>query len=167
MVLFFLCPEMPVTQSFPKRRCTFHGFPFPDMPFTGAIDTRSSMECLSKVLNLWWTNMDYNGKSHRVLMFKIPAAVAGMPTEWNTRYYARNGESLVPLQQYKIDTIRNQDRRDWSKLIISGATIEHLDKEAIAFAREKYKEKMNRPHITEEVNSMSDEEFLRQYRTEK
>ena len=103
---------------------------------------------------------EYNGKSHRVLMFKIPAAIAGMPTEWNTRYYARNGESLVPLQQYKIDTIRNQDRRDWSKLIVSGATIEHLDKDAIAFAREKYKEKMNRPHITEEVDALSDEEFL-------
>ena len=103
---------------------------------------------------------EYNGKPHRVLMFKIPAAVAGMPTEWNTRYYARNGESLVPLQQYKIDTIRNQDRRDWSKLIVSGAAIEHLDKDAIAFAREKYKEKMNRPHISEEVDAMSDTEFL-------
>ena len=103
---------------------------------------------------------EYNGKPHRVLMFKIPAAVAGMPTEWNTRYYARNGESLVPLQQYKIDTIRNQDRRDWSKLIVSGATIEHLDKDAIAFAREKYKEKMNRPHISEEIDTMSDTEFL-------
>lgn len=103
---------------------------------------------------------EYNGKSHRVLMFKIPAAVAGMPTEWNNRYYARNGDSLVPLQQYKIDTIRNQDRRDWSKLIVSGATMEHLDNDAIVFAREKYKEKMNRPHITEEVNAMSNEEFL-------
>ena len=41
----------------------------------------------------------YDGTPKRVLMFKIPAAVAGMPTEWKTRYYARNGESLVPLQQ--------------------------------------------------------------------
>ncbi|MDD5603992.1 MAG: ATP-binding protein [Eubacteriales bacterium] len=103
---------------------------------------------------------EYNGKAHRVLMFKIPAAVAGMPTEWNTHYYARSGDSLVPLQQYKIDAIRNQDRRDWSKLIISGATIDHLDKDAIDFVREKYKEKMNRPHIMEEVDTMSDEEFL-------
>lgn len=102
----------------------------------------------------------YEGKSCRVLMFKIPAAVAGMPTAWNTRYYARNGDSLVPLQQYKIDAIRNQDRRDWSKLILPGATIDHLDKDAIAFAREKYKEKMNRPHITEEVDGMTNEEFL-------
>lgn len=102
----------------------------------------------------------YNGKCCRVLMFKIPAAVAGMPTEWKTRYFARNGESLVPLQQYKIDAIRNQERRDWSRQLLPGATINHLDKEAIAFAREQYKEKMNRAHITEEVDGMSDEEFL-------
>lgn len=102
----------------------------------------------------------YNGTPHRVLMFKIPAAVAGMPTEWKTRYFARNGDSLVPLQQYKIDTIRNQERRDWSKHILPGATIAHLDAAAIAFARERYKEKMNRPHIIEEVNDMTDEEFL-------
>lgn len=100
------------------------------------------------------------GKVCRVLMFKIPAAVTGMPTEWKTRYYARSGESLVPLQQYKIDEIRHQERRDWSKLILSGATVEHLDKDAIRFARSKYKEKMNRPHIAEEIDALSDEEFL-------
>ena len=79
----------------------------------------------------------YEGKPKRVLMFKIPAAVAGMPTEWKTRYYARNGESLVPLQQYKIDTIRSQQRRDWSRQILPDANMSHLDKDAIAFAREK------------------------------
>ena len=102
----------------------------------------------------------YAGKECRVLMFKVPAAVAGMPTEWKTRYYARSGESLVPLQQYKIDSIRNQERRDWSRQVLPGATIEHLDKDAITFARKQYKEKMNRPHITAEVDEMSDEEFL-------
>ena len=101
-----------------------------------------------------------DGRSKRVLMFKIPAAVAGMPTEWKTRCYARSGESLIPLQQYKIDAIRSQERRDWSKLLLSGATIKNLDREAIAFAREKYKERKNQPHITEEVDSLSDEEFL-------
>ena len=101
-----------------------------------------------------------DGRSKRVLMFKIPAAVAGMPTEWKTRCYARSGESLIPLQQYKIDAIRSQERRDWSKLLLSGATIKNLDREAVAFAREKYKERKNQPHITEEVDSLSDEEFL-------
>ena len=102
----------------------------------------------------------YEGQARRVLMFKIPAAVAGIPTEWKTRYYARNGESLVFLQQYKIDAIRNQQRRDWSRQILPGASIEHLDKDAIAFARTKYKEKMNQPHISEEVDGLTDEEFL-------
>lgn len=40
------------------------------------------------------------------------------------------------------------------------ATIEHLDKEAIAVAREKYKEKMGDSHISAEVDKMSNEEFL-------
>lgn len=102
----------------------------------------------------------YKGKKCRVLMFKIPAAVAGMPTEWKTRYYARNGDSLIPLQQYKIDIIRNQERKDWSRQILTGATIDDLDSEAIAFARTKYKEKMNRPHINEEIDSLSDFDFL-------
>ena len=101
-----------------------------------------------------------DGVEKRVLMFKIPAAATGIPTDWKTNYYERSGESLVPLKQYKIDAIRSQERKDWSKQIIENATIEHLDKEALSLAREKYKEKMNQTHITEEVNAMSDEQFL-------
>lgn len=97
---------------------------------------------------------------HRVLMFKVPAAVAGMPTSWKNNYYARAGESLIPLQQFKIDQIRSQERLDWSKQLISDASVKHLDSEAITVAREKYKEKMQRPHISEEIDKLSDEEFL-------
>lgn len=101
-----------------------------------------------------------NGEKKRVLMFQVPAAVVGIPTGWKNQYYARSGDSLVPLPQFKIDQIRNETRRDWSKLILSGATIQHLDKAAIALAREKYKEKMNRAHITEEIDTLDDEAFL-------
>lgn len=101
-----------------------------------------------------------NGKARRVLMFKIPAAATGIPTDWKTNYYERAGESLVPLKQYKIDAIRSQERRDWSKQVLEQAGVEHLDKDAIALAREKYKEKMNQQHISEEVDAMSDEQFL-------
>lgn len=93
-------------------------------------------------------------------MFKVPAAATGIPTDWRTNYYERSGESLVPLKQYKIDAIRSQERKDWSKQVIENATIEHLDKAAIALAREKYKEKMNQEHISKEVDEMSDEQFL-------
>lgn len=101
-----------------------------------------------------------NGERKRVLMFKVPACAVGIPTEWKNRYYARSGESLVPLQQYKIDQIRNEVRRDWSRLTLPGAKIEHLDKDAIRLAREKYKEKMNRQHISEEIDELDDEAFL-------
>lgn len=100
------------------------------------------------------------GKKLRVLMFKIPAAATGIPTDWKTNYYERAGESLVPLKQYKIDAIRSQERRDWSKQILENASIQFLDNDAIALARQKYKEKMNQPHISEEVDKMSDEQFL-------
>lgn len=101
-----------------------------------------------------------NGKEYRVLMFKIPAAATGIPTDWKTNYYERAGESLVALKQYKIDAIRSQERKDWSKQVLEKATIEHLDKAAIDLAREKYKEKINQEHISEEVDTMSDEQFL-------
>jgi len=100
------------------------------------------------------------GKEYRVLMFKVPAAATGIPTDWRTNYYERSGESLVPLKQYKIDAIRSQERKDWSKQIVENATIEHLDKDAISLARVKYKEKMNQEHISEEVDGMTDEQFL-------
>ena len=99
-------------------------------------------------------------KEYRVLMFKVPAAATGIPTDWKTNYYERAGESLVPLKQYKIDAIRSQERRDWSKQVLEQAAIEHLDKDAVALAREKYKEKMNQEHISKEVDVMSDEQFL-------
>ena len=101
-----------------------------------------------------------NGKRLRVLMFKVPAAATGIPTDWRTIYYERSGESLVPLKQYKIDAIRSQERKDWSKQVIEVATIDNLDKTAINLAREKYKEKMNQEHISKEVDEMTDEEFL-------
>jgi len=101
-----------------------------------------------------------NGKEYRVLMFKIPAAATGIPTDWKTNYYERAGESLVALKQYKIDAIRSQERKDWSKQVLEKAKIEHLDKAAIDLAREKYKEKMNQEHVSAEVDAMSDDQFL-------
>lgn len=101
-----------------------------------------------------------NGLEKRVLMFKIPAAATGIPTDWKNNYYERNGDSLTALKQNKIDIIRAQERRDWSKQILEGASIEHLDKVAIALAKQKYKEKMNRSHISNEIDDMSDVQFL-------
>ena len=96
----------------------------------------------------------------RIIKFQIPAATAGIPTGWKDQYYAREGDSLVSLSLDKMDRIRQQSSRDWSKQIVKDATISHLNKEAISLARNNFKEKMQKSHISDEVDSMSDEEFL-------
>ena len=101
-----------------------------------------------------------DGEKKRVLMFQIPAAATAMPTGWKNRCYGRDGDSLVPLTQEEIDRIRRQTRKDWSKQILPGAQMKHLNPDAIALARKNYKEKMNRTHISEDVDEMTDEEFL-------
>lgn len=101
-----------------------------------------------------------NGEKKRVIMFQIPAAITAIPTGWHNIEYGRDGESLVPLSPEKRERIRRQEKMDWSKQIVSGATMENLDKQAIRIARKNYKEKMRDPHIAEEVDKMSDEEFL-------
>ncbi len=97
---------------------------------------------------------------NRVIMFKIPAAVTAVPTAWKNHWYGRDGESLVALSIEELDRLRGQARRDWSKQIIEGSSIKHLDAAAIRAARENYKIKQNREHISAEVDKMSDEQFL-------
>jgi len=103
---------------------------------------------------------EVDGKQKRVVMFKIPAAVTAIPTGWKNRYYGREGESLTDLSQEEIDRIRGQKKLDWSKQVVEGAKLEYLDHGAIVLARENYKKRGNKPHIAEEVNAMTDMEFL-------
>jgi len=102
-----------------------------------------------------------DGEKKRVILFQIPAATTAMPTGWNDHFYGRNGESLGALSVEEIDRIRGQEKKDWSKQIVPGAEIKHLDKNAIKLARENYKKKMNKLYISEEVDQMSDEQFLK------
>ena len=71
----------------------------------------------------------------RVVMFQIPPANPGIPTTWNGAAYAREGESTCPLPINKMDIIRSQIGMDWSKEIISGASLADLDPDAIKYAR--------------------------------
>lgn len=110
--------------------------------------------------NIYEIYPEVDGVKKRVVMFQIPAAAVGIPTGWNNHFYGRNGESLTALSIPKQDQIRGQEKMDWSKQIVPNATIDCLDKSAIAIARERFKEKMNRSHIADEVDNMTDEQFL-------
>jgi ATP-dependent DNA helicase RecG len=93
-------------------------------------------------------------------MDKMNAAVIAMPTAWKNHWYGREGESLGALSVDELDRIRGQVRRDWSKQVIEGSSMKHLDAEAVRIARENYKEKQNSEHISTEIDRMSDEDFL-------
>lgn len=103
------------------------------------------------------------GEEYRVLMFKIPAAAIAIPTGWKNRYYGRDGESLVDLSQEKIDRIRGERRTDWSREIVEGATLNHLNANAIALARHNFREKLtaaNNPAAVQELDGYTDAQFL-------
>jgi len=96
---------------------------------------------------------------NRVIMFQIPAAV-GVPTSWNGFCYGRENDSIVPLNSQKYEQIRASGMQDWSRQICNGATINDLDSNAIQKAREKYKQKYAGRPIAEEIDNLSDIDFL-------
>ena len=49
----------------------------------------------------------------RVVMFKIPPALQGVPTAWKGHWYGRNGESLGALSLREIETIRLQSSDEY------------------------------------------------------
>ena len=101
--------------------------------------------------------LEVEGK--RVLMFQIPSAPRGIPMAWQGHFYARRGESLAALDMNKYEEIRRQIvNEDWTAVVVSDATIDDLDKEAIAKAREGYKQRY--PKLAKECDKWDDKVFL-------
>lgn len=95
----------------------------------------------------------------RVVMFRIPPATRGIPTEWKGRVYGRVHESLELLTLDEIQRIRDQGATlDWSSQICEKATINDLDLAAITFARQEFKKKF--PNLAQEIDRWDDAEFL-------
>lgn len=83
-----------------------------------------------------------NDPAGRVVLFEIPAAPRGIPIAWKGHYYARAGESRVPLGLDKLDEIRQQTlMQDWTAQVVAGATSADLDTEAVRKARESFAQK--------------------------
>lgn len=97
----------------------------------------------------------------RVLMFKIPASPRNIVMRWKGIAYGRDGESIKPLNQAKMDEIREQSPiPDWTAQLVPNANIQDLDELAIATAIVMYK-KVHASKIPDsEVDSWSTQEFL-------
>lgn len=100
-------------------------------------------------------------ESKRILLFKIPASPRNVITCWKGIPYARNGESLKPLDQAKQDEIRHQlPLPDWSAQIVTDATMDDLDELALAKARVMYKKVHASKIKAEEIEEWSNEILL-------
>ncbi len=95
----------------------------------------------------------------RVILFQIPPSPKGIPTSFNGFFFGRDGESVGPLNISEIERIRSQiTTKDWSMGVCFGASIEDLDEEAIAKARENYK--IKNPRLKKEVDTWNNITFL-------
>jgi len=103
------------------------------------------------------TRIERDGK--QVILLKIPAAPQGQPVSWKGHCYGRDGESLGALHDNERDRIKIQNTAlDWSAQIVPDATIEDLDKDAIAKARIEFVKR--NPKYKEEEPKWSDTKFL-------
>ena len=97
----------------------------------------------------------------RVLMFKIPATPRNIVMRWQGIAYGRDGESLVPLNQAKMDEIREQSPiPDWTAQLVPDANLQDLDPLALATARVMFIKVHASKISSAEVEAWSTEEFL-------
>jgi len=98
-------------------------------------------------------------ENKRVILFQIPSGLKGIPTTFKGHTYARDHESLVPLNLEEFDRIRSQvDKKDWSVEIVHSASIVDLDQNAIKLARVQFELKFG--HKYPDLNQWTDDKFL-------
>lgn len=103
---------------------------------------------------------ELNVAGQRVVMLQIPAAPQGMPIAWQGFYHGRDGESLGALNLDELERIRRQvAKQDWSAEWLVDASLDDLSSEALARARELYREK--NPHLVEDIATWDNWTFLR------
>ncbi len=97
-------------------------------------------------------------EGRRVVMFQVPPALRGVPTTWDGIAYGRIHDSLGPLSLQEIERIRRQAAEDWSAGVCEGATLNDLDNQAVALARENFTKK--HPGLAKEVARWDKATFL-------
>ncbi len=101
----------------------------------------------------------------RVVLMEVPPAPRGMPIAWKGHYYARAGESRASLGLDKQDEIRQQTlSTDWTAQWVPGATLAHLDEQALLVARSAFAKKYANRFSEAEVLAWPMQTFLERAR---
>lgn len=101
----------------------------------------------------------------RVILFEIPPAPRGIPIGWNGYNHGRDGSSIGALSNAEYDEIRSQVAGfDWSAVVVPQATIDDLDPDALAKAREVFATRYSGRFPSGAVLAWDDSTFLDQAR---
>lgn len=97
----------------------------------------------------------------RVLMWRIPAALPGMPVAWKGHYYGRAGEAMGALPLNKLDALRVQSvAQDWSAVLATDDW-SLLDSAAVQLAQELYKRRhATHPQVLSALHHRSVRDWL-------
>ena len=97
----------------------------------------------------------------RVLMWRIPAALRGMPVSWKGHYWGRSGEALGALPLNKFDTLRAQSSlQDWSAVLATDDW-DLLDPLAIEHSQALYKRRhATHPQVLSTLQQQSISDWL-------
>ncbi|MFA6013978.1 MAG: RNA-binding domain-containing protein [Gallionellaceae bacterium] len=111
------------------------------------------------------TNLDSEGfgvevfttsdTSKTVWVLHIPRHRTRLPVYAHDKAWQRLDDALVEMRPERLDAILTEsvDSSDWSAQIVEGATLDDLDPDAVALAREKFAEKnRNAPFVAEIPN---------------
>ena len=100
----------------------------------------------------------------KVWVIHIPKHQIKLPVYAHGKAWQRIKDSLVVMTKERLDAILSEVKTedDWSAKVILNATIDDLDPQAIALAREKYKEQNSQR--TKEIDSWDDITFLNKAR---
>ena len=97
-----------------------------------------------------------------VWVFHIPKHRPRMPVYAHDKAWQRLEDSLVEMRQERLEAILHEaiDDTDWSAQIVAGATLNDLDSEALAVAREKFAEKYRNAPFAQDIAGWDDATFL-------
>ncbi|MDX2268469.1 MAG: putative DNA binding domain-containing protein [Bryobacter sp.] len=105
---------------------------------------------------------EFNRGRARLVIFAIQAANS-TPVRFSGEEFLRVGSYKKKLKDYpekerRLWQILSTNSEDWSAMVVEGATLEDLDREAVLFARRQYSEKF--PQQSSEVEAWDDGTFL-------
>ena len=112
-------------------------------------------------LRIGWTELQH--PAGRVLVFDIPSHPIGVPVQADGAYYARSGDSLVPLRPDHLRKIFDEAGPDYSAEILPGATLADLDQATVERFRRMWRRQSNNASLESlsVAQLLSDAELVR------